>query len=434
MKLKLPFLLFLCPIFAAVGQEKNMNDTGDALHIGDRVPDMIFSPVINYPSKSIWLSAFKGKLIILDFWASYCPPCLHLLPDYQALQKQLPGKVQFVLVTAENSQTALASLNRLHINLPSVIADRSLYKLFPHTSITHEVWIWDNKVAAITFGEEVTRDAILKITGGQAVAIDQKHDDLNFDALRPLLVNGNGGRGEVYYQSIITPYIAGLNSLTGFQKTEERIISVALNSSVLALYQQAFSHVDPLLELNNRYILDLPDPVKDKIDRGKQLTFHTWITKYGFCYSLVLPPEYKGDISKTMETDLNRFFGTKYHISAGIEKLEVDCLVLSRIPGSPSLESSGGNPIFSVTDTSFVQKNLPVQSLVMELARRYRKLSTPFIDETGYRVPVDLAVKGNMSELETLKKELLRSGLQIREMKRTIDMVVIKPVTTPKPN
>ncbi len=42
------------------------------------------------------LAEFKGKVVVLDFWATYCPPCLEEIPHLNALQNEYGEKLHVV--------------------------------------------------------------------------------------------------------------------------------------------------------------------------------------------------------------------------------------------------------------------------------------------------------------------------------------------------
>ena len=42
--------------------------------------------------KSLQLSALKGKVVLLDFWATWCPPCAEEIPHFKELYDQYRGK------------------------------------------------------------------------------------------------------------------------------------------------------------------------------------------------------------------------------------------------------------------------------------------------------------------------------------------------------
>jgi thiol-disulfide isomerase/thioredoxin len=47
--------------------------------------------------KQTQLTDFRGKVVVLNFWASWCPPCVEETPALNALQKQIEGRGGFVL-------------------------------------------------------------------------------------------------------------------------------------------------------------------------------------------------------------------------------------------------------------------------------------------------------------------------------------------------
>ena len=48
--------------------------------------------------KNVSLNQFKGKVVVLNFWASWCPPCKSEMPDFEEASKTYEGKVAFMMV------------------------------------------------------------------------------------------------------------------------------------------------------------------------------------------------------------------------------------------------------------------------------------------------------------------------------------------------
>ena len=55
------------------------------LEIDQRAPDF-FLRTLN--GRSVRLSDYRGKTVVLNFWASWCPPCRREMPDFQTLWEE----------------------------------------------------------------------------------------------------------------------------------------------------------------------------------------------------------------------------------------------------------------------------------------------------------------------------------------------------------
>ena len=51
--------------------------------------------------KKVSLSDFKGKVVIVDFWATWCPPCRRSIPDLIDLQKKYKNKIAVIGISVD---------------------------------------------------------------------------------------------------------------------------------------------------------------------------------------------------------------------------------------------------------------------------------------------------------------------------------------------
>ena len=69
------------------------NSVGPAVE-GQAAPDFLFK---DQSGKRLSLSDFRGKVVLLNFWATWCPPCRDEMPSMQSLQRQM-DKNQFIIL------------------------------------------------------------------------------------------------------------------------------------------------------------------------------------------------------------------------------------------------------------------------------------------------------------------------------------------------
>jgi len=91
-----------------------------ALEAGDRAPDFA-APSLDGKG-TVSLAQYRGKVVYLDFWASWCAPCLKAIPEIEAMRKELAGEKGFQIVAVnldQDTKKALRFLAKHPIGYPS---------------------------------------------------------------------------------------------------------------------------------------------------------------------------------------------------------------------------------------------------------------------------------------------------------------------------
>lgn len=63
-------------------------------------------PELAHPGEVVSLAGFRGRPVVVNFWASWCPPCRKEMPALAAAARRLAGKVDFVGVDTNDSRPA----------------------------------------------------------------------------------------------------------------------------------------------------------------------------------------------------------------------------------------------------------------------------------------------------------------------------------------
>jgi peroxiredoxin len=105
--------------FAALALALFASSPAAAVDVGQKAPE--FTAPALAGAKSLSLGSFRGKVVYLDFWASWCPPCLTSLPVLEELRKEFPQE-QFQVLAVNVDQDpakARAFLERVRVGYPS---------------------------------------------------------------------------------------------------------------------------------------------------------------------------------------------------------------------------------------------------------------------------------------------------------------------------
>jgi peroxiredoxin len=123
------------------------------------------------------LAEWRGKLVLLNFWASWCPPCRREIPLFIEVQKRYGSQgLQVVGIGVDSPEAVARTWQEMNINYPLLLADETTLELMaaygnargalPYTVIIRP----DGSVAAVKLGaydEDELLELLLPLVPGK---------------------------------------------------------------------------------------------------------------------------------------------------------------------------------------------------------------------------------------------------------------------------
>ena len=421
MKIIYCLMIFLWPV---VSKGQNVK----ALSVGDHVPEIKINNLINYKTPTAKFSDFTADLLIIDFWSTWCVPCVKALPEFQQLQQQFKGKLQFVLAVNQEKDKISKFLLARKIDLPCVVEAKELSAYFPHNSVPHEVWIKNGKVIAITYAVSVTTENIQKILAEEPVDLVEKKWDMSFDNKLPLLFDGNGGNEkDLLYHSVFTRFLNGVSGGGGEITDDEGRLKISvLGASVARLYLTAAKYIDPSFRFYNQILIEAKN--KDEIHPSENPQYSPSVQSFFYCYELIIPASEKVNAGTFMMEDINRFLGAVYHIRGDIEKIQTKCWVLKKVNEGVSIATKNGPSKIEGKDGYELFQNKPFSSFFYSISYINQNQPYPFVDKTGITDNIDIQLPDSVTDISSLQTYLKKYGFQLSLEESDLRMIVIKNI------
>ncbi|MEZ4772012.1 MAG: redoxin domain-containing protein [Bacteroidia bacterium] len=394
---QLTVVLFLFFSFNADAQESML---------GKKSPELAFDKILNFEKTQANLADFQGKVVILDFWATWCSPCLKSFPQLEQLQAKFRDDVQVMTITDDPEERIKIFLEKRKMMLPIAIDEtRALADIFPHGTIPHAVVIDKSGiVTVIATPSELSEELISKILSGQEVHIEEKKDVINFDPSLPISENEN-----FTYQITITPYKDGFpsysNSTGGDGPYKGRRI-LATNLSARSLFEIACQ-----FPARTRTIVEVSD-----------LSNFEWSRKNAVCFEIIVPEELGNQRFEIMKQQLDIYFDYQPVIEERVRPVKV----LQRIKGTETkiTESKKETEASAIPGSrGFSMKGSSIEKLANFLEGSMHK---PVVDETNLQGLYDLEIPWYNENPGQIHEELKKFGMEMIDADRKIQVLVIK--------
>jgi thiol-disulfide isomerase/thioredoxin len=84
---------------------------------------LLQAPLADLKNRPQTLNQYQGKVLIVNFWATWCPPCREEIPHFIEVQRKLGNKgVQFAGIALDHPEQAAAFVQEFGVNYPIFIA------------------------------------------------------------------------------------------------------------------------------------------------------------------------------------------------------------------------------------------------------------------------------------------------------------------------
>lgn len=151
------FFSFFTSTFVEARENENP-DNLPGLRVGMKAPDFELK---NLSGERVKLSDYMGKKVIVNFWATWCPPCKAEIPDLQRYYTEAGDEVQILAVNIDPQNDVKKFVADTKVTFPVLLDDKDsvnrLYKILsiPTTYFIDEEGIVRNKYLSVISIEKI---------------------------------------------------------------------------------------------------------------------------------------------------------------------------------------------------------------------------------------------------------------------------------------
>ncbi|MBO9566698.1 MAG: TIGR03435 family protein [Niastella sp.] len=391
--------LFFCLLFACSATAQAQ----PALKVGDLFPDIFFRNVVNAPTRDLEARMYTTKFTIVNFWGTWCSPCLPEMDSLAKLQVRNNSRIQVIAV----SNDPVDKLKKYVARKPStlwLVSDTAswLYQQFALNYVGQAAIVdQQHRIIALVRSDSINQSMIDKLLRKEAILSSgetgNKRDAIETD---PFAVDSS-----LSYQFTWSGYRPGIPGMSksylksSFEGRRRTYFNSCITNMLQDIYKVSAEQI--IYEVPKKSVCD----------------FDNKNTRY--CFDILVKPTQKDSLLIIMRELLHKFLPVKFRL----DKREMPVYVLRRLPdAAPWQESTAAEEIFSFSGRGFDSKRIRIDAFAGYLAN---ELGLPVVDETGLTGKYDITTSYVMRTRDELLDALKKLGLSVEKTTRALDAVII---------
>jgi uncharacterized protein (TIGR03435 family) len=339
------------------------------------------------------MNFLQGKVVVLEFWATWCAPCIASMPHLNQLSEKYKAKgIQFISITDETDAKVVSFLKKRKINgWIGLDTDRAMHEAYQVETIPFTVVIGANgKVLGYPQSKMLSEQMLDEALAGKVLSTTEALSAAAPPAFETIKVSES-----IYELSIRQSTLNGTASKIGPSNFSIK------GATALLVLKMAFDAALKQTEINT----SLPEGQFDVVATNPTKGSPDWAWRDQLQHML---QEVWGLRVQSAQKELDVY---EMHVTPVAEKLLVKVK-----PGWSSQASDEG---------VLTGRGIPMNRLANAIQEA---MSTPIFDATNLSGNYDYNLYYDAAKPETLSKSLEdEMGLTLRKTKRLMDVLVIAP-------
>lgn len=373
------------------------------LKVGDLFPHVLIRPIINAPVKTLDVHTAKNKLLILNFWGTWCSPCLPEMDSLAKLQSKNAAQLQVIAISNE----PVDRLQRYLQRKPSSIwlasdTTSNLYLQFAFAYVGQSAIVDEqHRIIALVRTDSINQAMIDKLVRKETIR-SSAETGVKRNAEEETNAVDTAMGMQVTWGSYRKDLPAMSKTYKGSPYYGRRLTFI--NQCVPGIYQSLYglSYQQVIYEVPRKEVCDWQQRVNLNV-----------------CLDVLVKPEQSDSLKIIMLDLLARLSAIK----TKLEQREMPVYILRRLPDAPAWkESSNTADTYSFSGQGFKGEGIKLQPFADYIAN---ELQLPVVDETGLAGRYDIETTNVLRSEEDIKTALKKLGLTVEKANRKMEALII---------